>query len=103
MKTETMLRTTSKQRLTITFVIIALILAIPLVAIQFTEEVDWNLFDFILMGTLLTVTGLAIELVTRTVKATAWRIGISVVILVLLLLTWAELAVGIFGTPFAGN
>ncbi|RZJ52323.1 MAG: hypothetical protein EOO45_32010 [Flavobacterium sp.] len=78
-------------------------LAIPLIAMQFTKEVDWKLFDFILMGTLLTVTGLAIELVTRTVKATALRIGISIVILILLLLTWAELAVGIFGTPFAGS
>ena len=103
METMTTLKTTSKQRLTITFAIIAFILAIPLVAMQFTNEVDWKLFDFIVMGILLTVTGLAIEFVTRNVKTIAWRIGISVAILILLLLTWAELAVGIFGTHFAGS
>lgn len=103
MNTMTTLKTTSKQRLTITFAIIAFILAIPLVAMQFTNEVDWKLFDFIVMGALLTLTGLAIELVNRTVKVSAWKIGISLVILLILLLTWAELAVGVFGTPFAGS
>ena len=103
METMKTLNTTSKQRLTVTFIIIAFILAIPLVAMQFTSEVDWKLLDFIVMGTLLTVTGLAIELVARNVKTTTWRIGISIAILILLLLVWAELAVGIFGTPFAGS
>ncbi|WAC40305.1 hypothetical protein [Pedobacter sp. SL55] len=103
METMTTPKTTTKQRLTITFGIIAFILAVPLVAMQFTKEVDWKLFDFIIMGTLLTLTGLAIEVVTRNVKTAAWKIGISVVLLILLLLTWIELAVGIFGTTFAGS
>lgn len=103
METKATLSTTAKQRLTIIFAIIAFILAIPLVAMQFTNEVDWKLFDFIIMGTLLTITGLAIELVIRKVKPTNWRIGICLAILILLFLTWAELAVGLFGTPFAGS
>lgn len=103
METMTTLKSTTKQRLTITFAIIAFILAIPLIAMQFTNEVDWKISDFIIMGTLLTLTGLAIELVRRTVKVTTWRIIISALILIFLLLTWAELAVGIFGTPFAGS
>lgn len=103
METMTTPKTTTKQRLTITFGIIAFILAVPLVAMQFTKEVDWKLFDFIIMGTLLTLTGLAIEVVTRNVKTAAWKFGISVALIILLLLTWIELAVGIFGTPFAGS
>ncbi|MNK55028.1 hypothetical protein D3C87_740280 [compost metagenome] len=103
MKTQTLSKTNTKQRLIITFGIIALILAIPLVAMQFTNEVDWKLFDFIIMGTLLTLTGLAIELVTRKVKSAQWKFLICALILFILFLIWAELAVGIFGTPFAGS
>ena len=103
MKTETMLRTTSKQRLITTFAIITFILAIPLIAMQFTNEMDWKLFDFVIMGTLLTITGLAIELVTRKIKSTNARILLTITILIILFLIWAELAVGVFGTPFAGS
>jgi len=103
METMTDLKTTSKQRLSVTFGIIAFILAIPLIAMQFTNEVNWTLSDFIIMGALLTVTGLAIELVTRKVKTTKGRILLTVAILIVLFLVWAELAVGLFGTPFAGS
>jgi Kef-type K+ transport system membrane component KefB len=103
METMTNLRTTSKQRLIATFGIIAFLLAIPLVAMQFTNEVDWKLGDFIIMGALLTATGLAIELVTRKVKTANGRILLTIAILIVLFLIWAELAVGVFGTPFAGS
>ncbi|WP_242919792.1 hypothetical protein [Pontibacter liquoris] len=79
------------------------ILLIPLIAMQFTEEVDWNLIDFMVMGTLLLGTGLLAELVIRKVRNRDYRIGIIALILVALLLIWAELAVGIFGSPFAGS
>lgn len=79
------------------------ILLIPLVAMQFTNEVDWKTRDFIIMGVLLYGTGLACEFVLRKVKSTGYRIVICAIILILLFLTWAELAVGIFGTPFAGS
>jgi len=82
---------------------VVLILLIPLIAMQFTSEVDWSPFDFLVMGILLLGTGLACELVLRKVKKTAYRVAIVAGILVALLLIWAELAVGIFGTPFAGS
>jgi hypothetical protein len=31
------------------------------------------------------------------------KIIITIIVIVILFLVWAELAVGIFGTPFAGN
>lgn len=99
----TTLKTTTKQRLAITFGIIAFILAIPLVAMQFTSEVDWKLIDFVVMGTLLTITGLAIELVTRKVKSAQWKFIICAIILFVLFLIWVELAVGLFGSSFAGS
>jgi hypothetical protein len=82
---------------------VALLLLIPFIAMQFTNEVNWNWFDFLVMGVLLLSTGLAGELVMRKVKTTKYRIGLWVGILVVFFLIWAELAVGIFGTPFAGS
>lgn len=82
---------------------VAFLLLLPLMAMQFTSEVDWNLFDFVIMGTLLLGTGLMCELVLRKVKKRDYRIGMLAAILVALFLIWAELAVGIFGSPFAGS
>ncbi|SMC37258.1 hypothetical protein [Moheibacter sediminis] len=81
----------------------ALILSIPLIAMQFTTEVDWSLFDFIVMGILLFGTALIIEFIIRNVKSFKSTIILCVFALGALLLIWVELAVGIFGTPFAGN
>ena len=93
----------SKLRIRIILVTTALILSIPLIAMQFTKEVNWTLSDFVIATVLLLGTGLAIELVIRYVKTGLSRTILLVVILLLLFLTWAELAVGIFGTPFAGS
>lgn len=79
------------------------LLSIPLIAMQFTNEVNWSLFDFIIMGALLLGTGLLCELVLRSVKSTRNRIIVCVAILLGFLVIWAELAVGLFGTPFAGS
>jgi peptidoglycan/LPS O-acetylase OafA/YrhL len=83
--------------------VVGVLLLIPLVAMQFTNEVSWSIFDFAVAAFLLLGTGLLCDLVWRKVKTTRMRIGICVAILVLLLLVWGELAVGIFGTPFAGS
>lgn len=82
---------------------VALILLIPFVAMRFTNEVDWKLLDFTIMGVLLLGAGLMCEFVLRTVKKIEYRIAICALILLALFLIWAELAVGIFGTRFAGS
>ena len=82
---------------------VALLLLIPLIAMQFTNEVNWTPSDFLAMGALLLGTGLACELVMRKVTKTGYRIAICGAFVVALVLIWAELAVGIFGTPFAGS
>lgn len=80
----------------------ALVLMVPLVAMQFTNEVNWDVFDFAVMGVLLVVTGLIYVARSRMVKTTQQRIIVTVVA-GLFLVTWVELAVGIFGSPFAGS
>ena len=82
---------------------VAVLLLIPFVAMQFTNEVNWSLFDFLVAGALLLGTGLMCELVWRKVSKTQHRIAICSAILAALVLIWLELAVGIFGTPFAGS
>ncbi len=79
------------------------ILMIPLIAMQFTSEVNWDGADFIVMGGLLLATAFGFEIVTRTVRDVRYRAAITLAILAVFLLVWAELAVGLFGSPFAGN
>jgi len=94
---------TQNKRLTGIVLTVVILLLIPLIAMQFTSEVDWKLPDFVIMGILLLGTGLLCEFVMRKVKWIENRVLIIGAILVVLFLIWAELAVGIFGTPFAGS
>ena len=84
------------KRLIIIILASIILLLIPLIAMQFTDEVNWTLIDFIIAGALLLGTGLMCELVLRKVKKKEYRIAICVALLVVLFLIWAELAVGIF-------
>ena len=82
---------------------VAIILSIPLIAMQFTDEVNWALSDFVIAGLLLLGTGFLLELVVRKISKKENRIIWYSIIIAILLLIWMELAVGIFGTPFAGS
>jgi hypothetical protein len=70
---------------------------------QFTNEVNWTLFDFITAGILLFLTGFSFEFILRKVKLTKYKIAFVVILIALFLIIWTELAVGILGTPFAGS
>ena len=83
--------------------ITAVLLLIPFIAMQFTSEVRWKFLDFLVAGLLLLSTGLLLEIVFRKIKSKKRRIAVAIAMLIVLLLVWAELAVGIFGTPFAGS
>lgn len=91
------------KRLFIILSVVVILLLIPFIVMQFTNEVDWKILDFAIMGVLLLGTGLICELVMRKVKCINNRIIICGAILFAFFLIWAELAVGIFGTPFAGS
>jgi hypothetical protein len=64
---------------------------------------NWSLFDFIIAIILFGLLFLGIWGVLRTVKS-PWKRRIAFLIVVMIfILIWGELAVGLFGTPFAGN
>jgi hypothetical protein len=79
------------------------ILLVPLVAMRFTAEVDWGVLDFAVAGGLLAGIGSLYVLLTRKLRTATQRRAIGGGLLLALMLVWAELAVGIFGSPFAGS
>ena len=81
---------------------VLILLLVPLIAMQFTDEVNWSILDFVVAGALLLSTGLICEFVIRKVSNIRYRILICITLLIMLILIWLELAVGIFGTTIGG-
>lgn len=75
----------------------AVILAAPLVAMQFTDEVVWTLSDFVIMGALVAGTGLLFELALIEAESTMYRAATGIALAAVFLLIWVNLAVGIIG------
>lgn len=75
----------------------AFILLLPLLAMQFTDEVVWDLVDFAVAGVLVFGAGLTYELVARKAGNIAYRAAVGVAVAAALLLVWMNLAVGIIG------
>jgi len=81
-----------------------LLLMVPLVAMQFTAEVNWTAADFIVTGALLFGVGTSYVLATRYVTNILYKIAIGFALGSTLLMIWANLAVGLIGAgPNPGN
>ena len=76
----------------------ALILLLPLVAMQFTDEVNWDVADFALFGALLIGVGVPYELAVRTTGDNAYRAAVGVALAAAFILVWVNGAVGIIGS-----
>lgn len=70
---------------------------------QFTNEVNWSLFDFIIAFILLSVIGLTINYILQLTNRLQNKIFFCIMVLLIGLLIWTELAVGVFRSPIAGN
>jgi hypothetical protein len=79
------------------------ILLIPAIAMLFTNEVNWSIGDFAIMGMLLLTVALVTEFMLRKISTKKYRIAIIIVLIGLFLLLWTELAVGLFNSPIAGS
>ncbi len=71
------------------------LLLIPLIAMQFTREVNWGIGDFVAAGILIFAAGMAYTLIARRVNAPWGKAIAGLFVLCILALVWAELAVGI--------
>lgn len=76
--------------------IVALMLT-PAVAMQFTDEVNWTVGDFVFAALMFGSVGLAVELTVRANPAWTYRAGMGVVLAACFLTIWINLAVGIVG------
>ena len=74
----------------------AVLLLIPLIAMQFTNDIQWNISDFLVAWGLLIAAGTTYVITTRKQEKRSSKILIGVGVLTLLVLVWAELAVGVF-------
>lgn len=90
-------------RSTLLYSIPLIIMSFPLIAMQLTNEVNWTISDFLVMGILLFSTVFTIDFVLKKVKTLKSRLILIFAIVILLVLVWAELAVGIVGSPLAGS
>jgi hypothetical protein len=75
---------------------LAALLALPLIAMQFTRAVDWNGADFLAAAMLLVGTAVAIELAVRFIDRPALRVGAVIGAVGCAALIWADGAIGIF-------
>lgn len=74
------------------FIVVALLLTIPLVAMRFTDEVKWTGMDFVVAGFMLLSAGLLCEFVLRRVRALGYRVVLCGGILFGLVMAWGLLA-----------
>ena len=79
------------------------LLLIPLFGNVFSDEVNWSLFDFLIMGIILLTLGILINLIIDKLKKRSFKVLLIIVTLLVFALIYLELAVGIFGSSFAGS
>ena len=83
--------------------VVGLLLLIPMIAMQLTDEVNLSFFDFIIIGVMLSITCLTIGIIIKKIKYFKYRNIFITMIVMIFFLIWAELGVGLFGTPFSGD
>lgn len=79
-------------------IITACILMIPLVAMQFTSDVQWSLSDFIFAAALLFGSGAAFVVVSKVSGSKQYRAATAMALLGAFTLIWISGAVGIIGS-----
>ncbi|WP_294287630.1 hypothetical protein [uncultured Chryseobacterium sp.] len=92
-----------KQKTKIIFAVPVLLILTAFFGNLFVEGWNWSPLDFLTAATLLFGTAFLINLVIRSGKTRVSRLLICFAILLVLALVWIELAVGIFGSHFAGS
>jgi hypothetical protein len=75
-----------------------LLVLLPFLAMQLTDEVAWSPADFVLAALLIGGAGLAWELAARKARGRAYRAAAGVALAASIFLVWVNGAVGIIGS-----
>lgn len=86
------------QSTTRVLLVTAVVLSIPLLAMLVTDEVAWDVVDFVVMGGLIAGVGLAYETARRVSSDLSYRAGLGLGLAAVFLLIWMNLAVGLIGS-----
>ncbi len=73
------------------------IMSLPLVAMQFTHEVNWSPADFAIAWSLMAGVGMAYHLATSRERNFLYRMAMGLALVTAFVLVWVNLAVGIIG------
>ena len=73
----------------------ALLLLLPLVAMQFTDEVDWGVFDFVFAGVLLAGTAFLLQIAAARPRTLAYRVAAAAIGVAAIVLGEADDAPGL--------
>lgn len=76
----------------------ALLMLLPLVAMRFTEEVNWTGSDFLFAAALFGSVGFMFELIVRKSSKLAYRFGAGIAVIAAFLTIWVNGAVGMIGS-----
>lgn len=87
-----------RKRLIVWGIFIILVLMIPFIAMRFSDEIKWDLFDFVIMGAILFGIAVSYEIIARKSKKTVYRIAFGTGLVGAFLLFWVNGAVGIIGS-----
>ena len=89
---------TTNRRVARVLLAATLLLILPVLAMQITDQIAWGPEDFAAAGLLLVGTGLTFVLVTRHGGSAAYRAAVGIALAAALLLVWLNLAVGLIGS-----
>lgn len=87
-----------RKSITRALLITAFLLLIPFVVMQFTDEVNWSAFDFVVAGVFFAIAAFSFELVARKPLKRVYYTALAVGLLGALLLFIVNGAVGIIGS-----
>lgn len=79
------------------------LLAIPLFAMLFTDEVYWKPIDFFVMGTMIFTTITSGSIINKKFKTPTKKILAIILLITSFLLIWTQLGVGVFSTLFSAS
>jgi len=74
-----------------------LLMLLPALAMQVSDEVAWDAVDFVILGALLAGVGIVLELTVRRTASVAYRSAVAVALAAAFALIGANAAVGLIG------
>ncbi len=85
----------------IAWLMASLLVLLPLIAMQFTDEVNWSPVDFLVFGLLVFSIGFALEIFISKSGNTLYRAAAGLSLCGVFFLVWLSLGVGVIGSECA--